>query len=140
MAGERKSSPAEIEKRLKAAELDLDAARRLLSEPPNALAANHLQQAAEKILGAVRLSRGLLVTKDHDLVLLIDGRAGGGEPQPLPPGDPWRDRFRPYESLTVYATTFRYSLKPAPKIEELQRLLAGLGTLFELARRELLSP
>jgi hypothetical protein len=31
------------------------------------LAANHLQQAAEKIISAVRLHRGLLNTKDHDL-------------------------------------------------------------------------
>lgn len=34
-----------------AAALDLDAARRLLAEPPNVLAANHLQQAAEKFNG-----------------------------------------------------------------------------------------
>lgn len=85
----RKRRP--IERLLAAAALDLDAARRLLVEPPNLLAANHLQQAAEKILGAVRLDRGLLNTKDHDLVLLIDGREGGGEPRPLPPADPWRD-------------------------------------------------
>ena len=64
-------------------------------DSPNILAANHLQQAAEKILGAVRLHRGLLNTKDHDLVILIDGRPGG-EPRPLPDADPWRDRFRPH--------------------------------------------
>jgi hypothetical protein len=57
--------------------LDLDAATRLLAEPPNVLAANHLQQAAEKILSAVRLHRGLHNTRDHDLVLVIDGRLGG---------------------------------------------------------------
>ena len=138
MAAERKSSSTEIEKRLRAAELDLDAARRLLVDPPNVLAATHLQQAAEKMLGAVRLDRGLLVTKDHDLVLLIDGRATGGEPRALPAGDPWRDRFRPYEVLSAYATTFRYSLKPAPQVEELRRILAGLSELYDLARQELL--
>jgi hypothetical protein len=89
----RKRKP--IAKLLDAARLDLDAATRLLADPPNVLAANHLQQAAEKILSAVRLHRGLLNTKDHDLVILIDGRPHG-EPHPLPAGDPWRDRFRPW--------------------------------------------
>jgi HEPN domain-containing protein len=40
----------EIEKRLIAAGYDLEAAERLLVTPPIPLAANHLQQAAEKIL------------------------------------------------------------------------------------------
>jgi hypothetical protein len=64
-ADERGKKP--IKKRLDAAALDLDAAARLLLDPPNLLAANHLQQAAEKILGAVRLHRGLLNTKDMTL-------------------------------------------------------------------------
>jgi HEPN domain len=127
-----------IAKLLDAANLDLDAARRLLAEPPNALAANHLQQAAEKILSAVRLHRGLLNTKDHDLVILIDGRPVG-EPRPLPDGDPWRDRFRSLESLSAYATTFRYSLTPTPKIDELRTQLARLTGLYDLARVELLA-
>ncbi len=138
MGADGKSSATEIEKRLKAAELDLDAAQRLLSDPPNVLAAYHLQQAAEKVVSAVRLHRGLLVTKDHDLVLLIDGRAGGGEPRALPEGDPWRERFKPYETLSAYATTFRYSLKPAPKVDELRRMLNGLTGLHAQARKELL--
>lgn len=66
----RKLKP--IIKLLDAAALDVDAAQRLLVDPPNVLAANHLHQAAEKILGAVRLHRGLLNTKDHDLVILIE--------------------------------------------------------------------
>lgn len=127
-----------IAKLLDAAHLDLDAARRLLVEPPNVLAANHLQQAAEKILGAIRLDRGLLNTKDHDLVILIDGRPGA-EPRPLPDGDPWRERFRPLEPLSAYATTFRYSLSPAPRIDDLRALLATLEGLHALARAELLA-
>jgi hypothetical protein len=127
-----------IAKLLQAASLDLDAARRLLADPPNVLAANHLQQAAEKIISAVRLHRGLLNTKDHDLVILIDGRPGG-EPRPLPEGDPWRDRFRPLEPLSAYATTFRYSLSPTPKIESLRDMLAALTGLHDLARAELLA-
>ena len=131
----RKHKP--IAKLLDAAKLDLDAAMRLLTDPPNILAANHLQQAAEKILGAVRLHRGLLNTKDHDLVILIDGRPEG-EPRPLPVGDPWRDRFRPLEALSAYATTFRYSLTPTPKVDELRgmlKTLTGLHGRFLRVRR-----
>jgi hypothetical protein len=127
-----------LAKLLQAASLDLDAARRLLADPPNVLAANHLQQAAEKIISAVRLHRGLINTKDHDLVILIDGRPGG-EPRPLPEGDPWRDRVRPLEPLSAYATTFRYSLSPTPKIETLREMLTTLTRLYDLARAELLA-
>jgi hypothetical protein len=102
------------------------------------LAANHLQQAAEKIICAVRLHRGLLNTKDHDLVILVEGRPGG-EPRPLPEGDPWRDRFRPLEPLSAYATTFRYSLSPTPKLESLRDMLITLSRLHALARSELLT-
>jgi hypothetical protein len=35
----------------------------LLVDPANVLAANHLQQAAEKIISAVRLHRGLSTRK-----------------------------------------------------------------------------
>jgi len=86
----RKKKP--IARLLDAAGLDLDAATRRLADPPNVLAANHLQQAAEEIVSAVRLHRGLLNTKDHDLVILLDGRPHG-EPRPLPAGDPWRIGF-----------------------------------------------
>jgi len=137
MAGDA-ASKRPIQKRLDAAALDLNAAARLLEEPPNVLAANHLQQAAEKILGAVRLHRGLVNTKDHDLALLIDGRAGGGEPLPLPDGDPWRERFAGYEKLSLYATTFRYSLSPAPRIDDLRGMLQGLDELHKIAIKELL--
>lgn len=138
MAGDAKLATKPIRKLLDAADLDLDAARRLLVDPPNVLAANHLQQAAEKLLGAVRLHRGLLNTRDHDLVILIDGRSEG-EPRPLPAGDPWRERFRPLEPLSAYATTFRYSLSPAPKVDDLRSMLATLMGLRDLARTELLA-
>jgi len=138
MDGDSKRASKPIAKLLDAASLDLDAARRLLVDPPNVLAANHLQQAAEKILGAVRLHRGLLNTRDHDLVILIDGRPGG-EPRPLPAGDPWRERFRPLEPLSAYATAFRYSLSPTPKMDDLRQTLATLTSLHDLARTELLS-
>jgi hypothetical protein len=71
-------------------------------------------------------------------VILIDGRSGG-EPRPLPEGDPWRDRFRPLEPLSAYATAFRHSLSPTPQIETLRRMLATLTGLYDLARAELLA-
>jgi len=138
MGVEPKRTNKPIAKLLDAASLDLDAAGRLLAEPPNVLAANHLQQAAEKILAAVRLHRGLLNTRDHDLVILIDGRPGG-EPRALPAGDPWRGRLRPFESLSAYATAFRYSLSPAPNVKDLREMLSTLTSLHGLARTELLS-
>ena len=87
----------------------------------------------------MKRERGLLNTKDHDLVILIDGRASG-EPHPLPAGDPWRDRFRPLESLSAYATAFRYSLAPSPDPSELRVMLATLRSLHALAKKELLDP
>lgn len=116
MDGDARRKDKPIAKLLDAARLDLDAATRLLIDPPNVLAANHLQQAAEKILGRPN-----------------------GEPRPLPAGDPWRERFRPLESLSAYATTFRYSLTPTPKIDDLRRILTTLFALHESARAELLA-
>jgi HEPN domain-containing protein len=82
--------------------LELDAAKRLVADPPNRLAAFHLQQAAEKLVKAVRLGRGLRVTADHDIALLAED---------LPQDDPWRMKFRALEPLSSYATTYRY---PSP--------------------------
>jgi hypothetical protein len=58
MAGDAKPASKPIRKLLDAADLDLDAAQRLLVEPPNVLAANHLQQAAEKILSRCDFTAG----------------------------------------------------------------------------------
>jgi len=76
----------------------------------NRFAVYHLQQAAEKLVKAVRLSRGLIPTKEHILAILIDGpdRAYAREPRPLPDGDPWRPLLAPLEWLSAYATAFRY--------------------------------
>lgn len=83
---------------------------------PTSSASRSFAISVHVILSAVRLYRGLLNTKDHDLVILIDDRPDG-EPRPLPAGAPWRDRFRPLESLSAYAAAFRYSLTPTPKID-----------------------
>jgi HEPN domain-containing protein len=83
-------------------DLEIDAARRLVADPPNRLAAFHLQQAAEKLVKAVRLNRGLRAIADHDLEALVDE---------LPHDDPWRAKLRVLEPLSAYATTYRY---PSP--------------------------
>jgi hypothetical protein len=54
-------------------------------------------------------------------------------------GDPWRDRLRPLERLSAYAATFRYSLRPVPKIEGRRSILATLLALHASASRELLA-
>ncbi len=82
-------------------DLELDAARRLV-DPPNRFAAFHLQQAAEKLVKAVRLSLGLRVTADHDIALLV---------AELPPDNPWRAKLGVLEPLSSYATAYRY---PSP--------------------------
>jgi HEPN domain-containing protein len=107
-------------------DLDLDAAKRLIAEPPNRLAAFHLQQAAEKLIKAVRLGHGLRVTAEHNLELLI------GE---LPRDDPWRTKLVVLESLSSYATSYRYPSpsgrrKDAPSSDEVLvwiRTIAGLS-------------
>ena len=80
-------------------------------------AAFHLEQAAEKLIRAVRIHRKLVVTSTHDIVLLVDGHPGDPlkEPRPLPAGDPWRARMREHEWLSKFATAFRY--RPAQVVE-----------------------
>jgi HEPN domain-containing protein len=84
------------------AELDLDAARRLASDPPNRHASFHLQQAAEKLIKAVRLARGQHATAEHALEKLIAA---------LPEADEWRAKLTPLGPLSAYSTTYRY---PSP--------------------------
>jgi HEPN domain-containing protein len=83
-------------------DLDLDAARRLIADPPNRLAAFHLQQAAEKLVKAVRLGRGLRVTAEHNIEVLVDE---------LPHDDVWHAKLAILEPLSVFATSYRY---PSP--------------------------
>lgn len=83
-------------------DLELDAARRLIAEPPNRFAAFHLQQAAEKLVKAIHLCRGRRVTANHDIELLINE---------LPDDDIWRAKLAILEPLSSYATSYRY---PSP--------------------------
>jgi HEPN domain-containing protein len=80
-------------------ELELDAVKRLVADPPNRFAAFHLQQAAEKLVKAVRLGRSLRITADHSIARLLEE---------LPQDDVWRTRLAALEPLSGYATTYRY--------------------------------
>jgi len=115
-------------------DLELDAARRLIVDPPNRLAAFHLQQASEKLVKAIRLSRGLRVTADHDLEALVDE---------LSHDDPWRAKLTVLEPLSVYATTYRYpsptgKRKGGPGNDELVVWIKTIGGLTLEARAALL--
>lgn len=110
-------------------DLELDATKRLIAEPPNRFAAFHLQQAAEKLIKAIQLVRGLRMTKDHDLELelLI---------HELPRDDAWRTKLAVLEPLSSYATTYCYPSpigrrKTGPSSDEVLvwiKTIAGLRT------------
>jgi len=115
-------------------DLELDAARRLVVDPPNRFAAFHLQQASEKLVKAVRLSRGLRVTADHDLEALVDE---------LPHDDAWRAKLRALEPLSAYATTYRYpsptgKRKGGPSNDEVLVWIKAIAGLNMEARTSLL--
>ena len=114
---------------------ELDAVRRLVMPPPSRFAAFHLQQAAEKLIKAVRLHSGLFASKEHNLELLINE---------LPEGDPWRERLAEFEMLSAFATTYRYPTptkgwrKPGPTPEKLLEIAQAIEALVPVARKELL--
>lgn len=106
----------------------------------------HLEQAAEKLIRAVRLHRKLTVTNTHDIVLLVDGHPGDPtrEPRPLPDGDPWRARMREHEWLSKFATAYRYPTgggrrDQGPSDNELREAKRKLLEHLALARNELLA-
>jgi HEPN domain-containing protein len=114
-------------------DLELDAAKRLIADPPNRLAAFHLEQAAEKLVKAVRLERGLRVTADHNIEALVDE---------LPADDPWRTKLRVLEPLSAYATTYRYpsptgKRKGGPSNDEVVLWIKTIAGLTVEARAEL---
>jgi hypothetical protein len=75
-----KPDPRVIAAYLDDVELELDAAKRLIADPPNRFAAFHLQQAAEKLVKAVPLGHGprTAVELCNDVSLSIaDGETQG---------------------------------------------------------------
>jgi HEPN domain-containing protein len=131
MAGE----PSETNLRVFAAylddaELELDAARRLIADPHNRLAAFHLQQGAEKLVKAVRLARHLNLTADHSIARLLEE---------LAPEDAWRRKLAVLEPLSGYATTFRYpspsgNRKTGPSADETLIWIKTIAGLLAEAR------
>lgn len=114
--------------------LELDAARRLIADPPNRFAAFHLEQAAEKLVKAVRLSRGLRATADHNIEALVDE---------LPSDDLWRTKLRILEPLAAYATAYRYpsptgKRKDGPRSDEVLAWIDSISHLAVEVRSELL--
>jgi len=111
----------------------------------NPLAAFHLQQAAEKLVTAVRLHRGLLPNKTHRIEELIDGNPRGGEPAALPPADPWREKLRSLIPLSDYATTYRYptpsgKVRRGPKPDEVRAHSKHIRQLLSEARAQIHLP
>jgi HEPN domain-containing protein len=137
MADDRsRPDPRVIAAYLDDVDLELDAAKRLIADPPNRFAAFHLEQAAEKLVKAVRLDRGLRVTADHNLEALIDE---------LPADDSWRTKLRVVEPLSAYATTYRYpsptgKRKGGPSNDEVLVWIKTIAGLTVEARTMLISP
>ncbi len=72
------------------------------------IAAYHCQQAAEKLVKAVLIYRGIEPAKSHDIDALVSR---------LPPADPIRPVLAPLGRFTPYAVAFRYpgeDLDPSP--------------------------
>jgi hypothetical protein len=72
------------------------------------MAAYHCQQAAEKLVKAVLIYRGIEPAKSHDIDALV-GR--------LPPADPIRSALEPLGRFARYAVAFPYpgeDLDPSP--------------------------
>jgi len=92
------SVPRRIIAFLDLAAQDVEAAR-TLAATNNRYAAYHCQQAAEKLIKAVLLHRGIESGTEHRLDVLVDE---------LPDGDLWKPKLRPLETYLPYATTYRY--------------------------------
>jgi HEPN domain-containing protein len=126
------SVPRRIAALLELAAQDTDAAR-TLAATSNRYAAYHCQQAVEKILKAVLLRRTIESGAEHRLDVLV---------ALLPDGDAWKDRLRPFEEWSPYATTFRYPtpggrIVAAPDAAKVTGAVNDLDALIRLARDEL---
>ena len=114
---------------------ELEAARRLSEDPPSRFAAFHLQQAAEKLVKAVRLHRGLFATADHNILALVED---------LPADDAWRAKLSALGTLSAYATTFRYpspagKRKPGLSGKDVHEWIERLSALVDELRAVLAS-
>ena len=123
---------------LEEVEVELDAVEKLLELPPNRLASFHLQQAAEKLTKARRLSQGRDATVEHRISILLDG---SDRVDALEESDPWRDLLRPLDDLSQFATTYRYPTsggrsKSGWTPDQIRLRVGELRELLERARNE----
>lgn len=130
-----KPDPVVIASFLEDVDFELEAATRLAQDPPVRFAAFHLQQAAEKLIKAVRLHRGLYPTADHNLSALVAG---------LPEGDVWREKLEHLGPLSAFATAYRYPsptgrLKAGPTSADLRGWIGQIRALAAEARASLLA-
>ena len=126
------SVPRRIAAFLDLAGQDADAARTLASTN-NRYAAYHCQQAAEKLIKAVLLHRGLESGTEHRLDVLVDE---------LQDGDPWKAKLRPLEVYLPYATTYRYPtpggrIVAAPDMAQVSADASAIDALIKEARANL---
>lgn len=116
------------------ADADIEAAR-ALARIANRNAAYLCQQAAEKLIKAVLHHRGIEFGTEHRLDVLVEK---------LPADEPWRPKLKPLESLTPFATTYRYPtlggrIPAAPDSGTLDALITLVESLLKAARAELSS-
>jgi len=119
---------------LAVADADIEAAR-ALARIANRNAAYLCQQAAEKLTKAVLQERGIDFGTEHRLDVLVER---------LPGNDPWKPRLKPLESLTPFATTYRYPtlggrIPAAPDPGVLEAQIVLIERLLKTARAELSS-
>lgn len=126
------SVPRRIAAFLELAAQDVEAAR-TLAATHNRYAAYHCQQAAEKLIKAVLLHRGVESGVEHRLDVLVDE---------LPDSDPWKSRLRPLETYLPYATTYRYPtpggrIVAAPDMAQVAMDADTIGILIKDAQASL---
>ena len=128
------STASELVRRwLDAARADLMAARNCVDGPHYlpGIAAYHCQQAAEKLVKAVLIHRGMEPARSHDIDTLI-GR--------LPEADPSRQTLEDLGRFTPYAVAFRYpgeDLDPSPPSrDDLTGWMAEIETAIRAAAVE----
>jgi HEPN domain-containing protein len=110
------------------------AAARTLAATKNRYAAYHCQQAAEKLIKAVLLHRGLEAGREHRLDVLVDR---------LAEDDPWKAKLRPLDVYLPFATTYRYPtpggrIVAAPGWDGVSKDATTMAALIEEARADLL--
>lgn len=107
----------------------------------NRLAAFHLQQAAEKLVKAVRAHHDLRLTSSHDIDELVEG-SEHKKIEPIPADDKWHGRLLALAELGQFATAFRYpsptaGRRKAVPLDQIENHLRTLRALHSELTRDL---